>query len=71
MPIIRSLSTQQQPLVYRRNVMVAVLLVVAGPVGPTTATSVYYLYAIYYILFTLLHLVEASCNLGGHCVPEG
>jgi hypothetical protein len=30
---------QQQPLVYRRNVVVAVLLVVVGPVGPTTTTS--------------------------------
>jgi len=27
----------QQPLVYRRNVVVAVLLVVVGPGGPTTA----------------------------------
>jgi hypothetical protein len=30
---------QQQPLVYRWNVMVAVLLVVVGPVGPTTTNS--------------------------------
>jgi hypothetical protein len=30
---------QQQPLVYRRNVVVAVLLVVVGPVGPTTTNS--------------------------------
>jgi hypothetical protein len=31
---------QQQPLVYRRNVVVAVLLAVVGPVGPTTANSI-------------------------------
>jgi hypothetical protein len=30
---------QQQPLVYLRNVVVAVLLVVVGPVGPTTTNS--------------------------------
>jgi hypothetical protein len=30
---------QQKPLVYRRNVVVAVLLVVVGPVGPTTTNS--------------------------------
>jgi hypothetical protein len=30
---------QQQPLVYRRNVVVAVLLVVVGPIGPTTTNS--------------------------------
>jgi len=30
---------QQQPLVYRRNVVVAVLLVVVGPTGPTTTNS--------------------------------
>jgi hypothetical protein len=30
---------QQQPLVYLRNVVVAVLLVVVGPAGPTTANS--------------------------------
>jgi hypothetical protein len=30
---------QQQPLVYRRDVVVAVLLVVVGPVGPTTTNS--------------------------------
>ena len=30
---------QLQPLVYRRNVVVAVLLVVVGPVGPTTTHS--------------------------------
>jgi hypothetical protein len=30
---------QQQPLVYRRNVGVAVLLFVIGPVGPTTTIS--------------------------------
>ena len=30
---------QQQPLVYRRNVEVAVLLAVVGPAGPTTANS--------------------------------
>jgi len=30
---------QQQPLVYRRNVVVAVLLVVVGLVGPTTTNS--------------------------------
>jgi len=39
MPIIRSLSLQRQPLVYRRNMMVAVLLVVVGPAGPTTTNS--------------------------------
>jgi len=31
---------QQQPLVYRRNVVVAVLLVVDGLTGPTTAAAV-------------------------------
>jgi hypothetical protein len=30
---------QQQPLVYRRNVVVAVLLFVVGPAGPTTNNS--------------------------------
>ena len=30
---------QQQPLVYRRNVVVAVLLAAVGPTGPTTANS--------------------------------
>ena len=30
---------QQQPLVYRGNVVVAVLLVVVGPTGPTTTNS--------------------------------
>jgi hypothetical protein len=30
---------QQQTLVYSRNVVVAVLLVVVGPVGPTTTNS--------------------------------
>jgi hypothetical protein len=30
---------QQQPLVYRRNVVVAVLLVVVGPTGPTMTNS--------------------------------
>ena len=30
---------QQQPLVYRRNVVVAVLLAVVGPGEPTTANS--------------------------------
>ena len=30
---------QQQPLVYRRNVVVAVLLVVIGPTGPTKTNS--------------------------------
>jgi hypothetical protein len=30
---------QQQPLIYRWNVVVAVLLVVVGPVGPTTTNS--------------------------------
>jgi hypothetical protein len=30
---------QQQPLWYRRNVVVAVLLVVVRPVGPTTTNS--------------------------------
>jgi hypothetical protein len=31
---------QQHPLVYRRNVVVAVLLVVVGPAGPTTTNSI-------------------------------
>jgi len=30
---------QQKPLVYRRNVVVAVLLVVVGLTGPTTTNS--------------------------------
>ena len=30
---------QQQPLVYRRNVVVAVPLVVVGPTGPTTTNG--------------------------------
>jgi hypothetical protein len=30
---------QQQPLVYRRNVVVAVLLVVVGPASPNTTNS--------------------------------
>jgi hypothetical protein len=30
---------QQQPLVYRWNVVIAVLLVVVGPVGPITTNS--------------------------------
>ena len=30
---------QQHPLVYRRNVVVAVLLVVVGPADPTTTNS--------------------------------
>jgi hypothetical protein len=30
---------QQQPLVYRWNVVIAVLLVVVGPAGPTTTNS--------------------------------
>jgi hypothetical protein len=30
---------QQQPLVYGRNVVIAVLLVVLGPAGPPTANS--------------------------------
>ena len=30
---------QQQPMVYRRNVVVAVLLVVVGPTGPTGPTG--------------------------------
>jgi hypothetical protein len=30
---------QHQPLVYRRNVVVAVLLFVVGPAGPTTNNS--------------------------------
>jgi hypothetical protein len=30
---------QQQPLVYRRNVVVSVLLVVFWPAGPTTTNS--------------------------------
>jgi hypothetical protein len=29
----------QQPLVYHRNVVVAVLFVVVGPAGPTTTNS--------------------------------
>ena len=33
------LQQRQQPLVYRRNVVVAVLLAVVGPAGPTTANS--------------------------------
>jgi hypothetical protein len=35
-PSSEAYQLQQQPLVYRRNVVVAVLLVVVGPVGPTT-----------------------------------
>jgi hypothetical protein len=35
----QQLQHQQQPLVYRWNVVVAVLLVVVGPVGPTTTNS--------------------------------
>ena len=31
---------QQQPLVYRRNMVIAVLLVVVGPVGPTKTNSI-------------------------------
>jgi hypothetical protein len=31
---------QQQPLVYRRNVVVAVLLAVVGPTGPTKTNSI-------------------------------
>jgi len=34
------LQQQQQPLVYRRNVVVAVLLAEAGPVEPTSANSI-------------------------------
>ena len=30
---------QQQPLVHRRNVVVAVLLVVVGPTGPITTNN--------------------------------
>jgi len=30
---------QQQPLVYRWNLMVAVMLVVVGPTGPTTTNT--------------------------------
>ena len=30
---------QQQPLVYRRNVVVAVLLAVVGPTGPEAAAA--------------------------------
>jgi hypothetical protein len=30
---------QQQPLVYRWNVVMAVLMVVVGPAGPTTTNS--------------------------------
>jgi hypothetical protein len=30
---------QEEPLVYRWNVVIAVLLVVVGPVGPTTTNS--------------------------------
>jgi len=33
---------QQQPLVYRTNVVVAVLLVVVGPTGPTTTNNCYH-----------------------------
>jgi hypothetical protein len=33
------LQQQQQPLVYLRNVVIAVLLVVVGPAGPTTTNS--------------------------------
>jgi hypothetical protein len=32
-PSLGAYQLQQQPLVYRRNVVVAVLLVVVGPVG--------------------------------------
>ena len=35
-PVSGVYQLQQQPLVYRRNVAVEVLLVVFGPVGPTT-----------------------------------
>ena len=31
---------QQQTLVYRRNMVVAMLLAVVGPTGPTTANSI-------------------------------
>jgi hypothetical protein len=39
MPIIRSLSTALAALDYRLNVVVAVLLVVVGPVGPNTTNN--------------------------------
>jgi hypothetical protein len=38
MPIIGAYQLQQ-PLVYHRNVVVAVLLAVVGPAGPTIANS--------------------------------
>jgi hypothetical protein len=39
MPIIGAYQLQQQPLVYCRRVVIAVLLVVVGPFGPTTTNS--------------------------------
>jgi len=38
-PFSGAYQLQQQPLLYCRNVAVAVLLVVVGPVGPTTTNS--------------------------------
>jgi hypothetical protein len=38
-PSSEAYQLQQQPLVYCRNVVVAVLLVVVGPAGPTTANN--------------------------------
>jgi hypothetical protein len=38
-PSSRAYQLQQQPLVYRSNVVVAVLLAVVGPAGPTTANN--------------------------------
>jgi len=51
-PLSGAYQLQQQPLVYRRNVVVAVLLVVVGPAGLTTAnsTATIHLNQLYYIL---------------------
>jgi hypothetical protein len=38
-PSSEAYQLQQHPLVYRRNVVVAVLLAVVGPAGSTTANS--------------------------------
>jgi hypothetical protein len=38
-PSSEAYQLQQQPLVYRRNVVVALLLVVVGPTGLTTINS--------------------------------
>jgi hypothetical protein len=38
-PSSRAYQLQQQPLVYRRNVVVAVLLAVIGPVGKSEAAA--------------------------------